>query len=131
TRPAGASRSRICAIGGACAPRPAVCRQRASPSPANSARSSRSLRLRSQKPDLSTIAFRLLASGFWSLFRADPAFGGEMLLRLEAVFVAHLARAIDPIAEIDEGKPEAPRELDLIEDHIGAETARGQIGIVE
>ena len=34
--------------------------------------------------------------------RAHPALGGEVLLRLEAVLVAHLARALDPIAEIDE-----------------------------
>ena len=52
-------------------------------------------------------------------------------MRLEAVLVAHLARAIDPIAEIDEGEPEAPRKLDLLEDHVGAEAARRLVRIVE
>src|SRR5262249_27757608 len=65
------------------------------------------------------------------LDRPHPALRGEVLLRLEAVLVAHLARAIDPVAEIDEGKPEAPRELDLIEDHVGAEAARGHFRVVE
>ena len=37
-----------------------------------------------------------------SAFGAHPALRGEALLRLEAVLVAHLARALDPIAEIDE-----------------------------
>src|SRR4029078_13051373 len=62
---------------------------------------------------------------------APPALRGELLLRLEAVLVAHLPRSLDPIAEIDVRDAVLPGIFDLLEDHIGAETARGHVRIVE
>src|SRR5579885_1306025 len=62
---------------------------------------------------------------------ADPALGSESLLRFEAVLVAHLARALDPVADIDERLALAPRIFDVVEDHIGAEAALLLVRIVE
>src|SRR5690348_3298318 len=102
------SRRRSLGIGGVSAPRPDACHLKVS-------RSQGSL------DPASTITNR----------RADPALGGEALLRLEAVLVAHLARALDPIAEIDEGMALAAGEVDMIEDHVGAEAAMGLVRVVE
>src|SRR5690606_15517762 len=62
---------------------------------------------------------------------ALPAFRPEMLLRLEAYLVRHLARAVDPVAEIDMGQAGRARPLDVVEDHVGAERAFGEVRIVE
>src|SRR5206468_16252 len=51
------------------------------------------------------------------LFDPRPAFGGEPLLRPETTLVVHLARARDPIAEIDVRQAHAPRPRDVVEDH--------------
>src|ERR1700692_2105669 len=54
---------------------------------------------------------------------AQPAGGGEALLRQEAALVVHLLRAFDPVAEIDVRQPLPPRAGDVVEDHEGAERA--------
>src|SRR5260370_22493061 len=54
---------------------------------------------------------------------AEPAGGGEALLRQEAALVIHLLRAFDPVAEIDVGQSLASGARDVVEDHEGAERA--------
>src|SRR5579863_7096361 len=44
-----------------------------------------------------------------------PAVQAQALLRQVARLVAHLLRALDPIAEIDMGQAEAARLLDMVE----------------
>src|SRR6516165_11413691 len=95
-------------IGGVSAPRPDDCRLKASPS-------------QGSLDPASLITER----------RADPALGSEALMGLEAVLVAHLARALDPVAEIDEGMTLAAGELDMIENHVRAEAAMGLVPVVE
>src|SRR5215813_1119667 len=51
------------------------------------------------------------------LVHPSPTFGGEPLLRPEAALVVHLARASDPVAEIDVRQSHAPRARDVVEDH--------------
>ena len=52
-----------------------------------------------------------------------PALRGEPFLRHEAVLVAHLPRALDPIAEIDERASEVPR----VSDGRGSCRSRGRV----
>ena len=64
----------------------------------------------------------------YSCLEALPALRAEMLLRLEADLIVHLARAVDPVAEIDMGQPGRAGPRDVIEDHEGAERAVGMVG---
>jgi hypothetical protein len=52
-------------------------------------------------------------------------------LRLELDLVVHLARAIDPVAEIHIRQPKRPGACDMIEDHIGAQRALPGCGVEE
>src|SRR3569832_672715 len=52
-----------------------------------------------------------------------PAVAGQRFHRLEAGLVGHLLAALDPIAEIDVRDAAAFRVADVVEDHVGAETA--------
>src|ERR1700692_1927096 len=52
---------------------------------------------------------------------AQPAGGGEALLRQEAALVVHLLRAFDPVAEIDVRQSLPAGAGDVVEDHEGAE----------
>src|SRR6266566_4907095 len=54
---------------------------------------------------------------------AQPAGGGQPLLRQEAALVVHLLGAFDPVAEIDVRQSLASRARDVVEDHEGAERA--------
>src|SRR4051794_36980961 len=56
---------------------------------------------------------------------AQPAGGRQTLLRQIAALVVHLLRAFDPVAEIDVGQALAPGPRDVVQDHEGAERARG------
>src|ERR1700678_1991256 len=58
------------------------------------------------------------------LFDPRPAVGGEPLLRQKPAFVIHLARAADPIAEVDVAQSHALRACDVIEHHQSAERPR-------
>src|SRR5215467_493573 len=60
-----------------------------------------------------------------------PAVRGEPFLRQEAALVVHLARAFDPIAEIDVRQSHAPRARDVVENHEGAERTRRLIRLEE
>src|SRR5438445_6267581 len=60
---------------------------------------------------------------------ALPALGAEMLLRHEAHLIIHLARAVDPVAEVDMGQAHRPGAGDVIEDHERAERTLLEIGI--
>ena len=54
---------------------------------------------------------------------AQPAGGGQPLLRQEAALVVHLLGAFDPVAEIDVRQALPPGAGDVVEDHEGAERA--------
>src|SRR3984885_11959539 len=55
------------------------------------------------------------------LTRAGPAVRRKPLLRQEAAFIVHLARAAHPIAEVNVTKTHLPRAGDVVEHHQGAE----------
>ncbi len=52
-----------------------------------------------------------------------------MFLGLETGLVAHLLRAIDPIAEVEVGEAQPAGEIDVLQDHIGSKAASGEVGI--
>src|ERR1700730_5662143 len=60
-----------------------------------------------------------------STFDEFPTVRREPLLRQETSLVAHLARALHPIAEIDVGKAHLASSRNVIQNHIRAERARG------
>src|SRR5260370_7463823 len=64
-----------------------------------------------------------LARHFARSVDAQPAGGGEALLRQEAALVVHLLGAFDPVAEIDVRQSLALGAGDVVEDHEGAERA--------
>src|SRR5690606_16957549 len=63
--------------------------------------------------------------------RALPARGGQPLLRAEALLVGHLARAADPVAEIEIGQAHRPGPQDVVENDPRAQAPRRLVGIVE
>src|SRR5882724_4044943 len=63
------------------------------------------------------------------VFVAFPAFRAEMLLRHEAHLIVHLARAVDPVAEIDMGQAHGSGAGDVVEDHESTERAVLEVGI--
>src|ERR1700723_2556091 len=60
-----------------------------------------------------------------------PAVQAQALLRQVARLVAHLLRALDPIAEIDVGQAEAARFLDVVENDEAPERPARDVGIVK
>ena len=60
----------------------------------------------------------------------DPLAALEDLECCEICLIAHFARAGHPIAKIDIGQPHAARDLDMIEDQIGAQAVLDPIGLV-
>ncbi len=62
---------------------------------------------------------------------AHPARASQHFLRLEALLVAHLLRALDPVAEIEIRHADLARVLQVLEDHVGAEAALRGFRLVE
>src|SRR5271165_3210007 len=60
-----------------------------------------------------------------------PAVQAEAFLRQVGGLVAHLPRALDPIAEIHMRQAEAARLLDMVENDVTAERAARHMRIVE
>ena len=55
----------------------------------------------------------------------------EALLRQVARLVAHLLRALDPIAEVHMGQAEAARLVDMVENDEAPERPARDVGIIE
>src|SRR5690606_30754654 len=67
----------------------------------------------------------------WSASNSDPTAAGQPLLGLKSGLVAHLPRALDPIAQVEIGQTERTCVLDVLEDHVRAEAATRHFRIVK